>query len=188
LGEEDFRSEASLGTLAQKIIDALGRIVVGYTIEMDPEHGMYKVSFEVIRNGNHRITVLGSDLCRMPKFVELKSLIRSIRNIGPPPYRLEIGGEGDKMVELSDVSLLVEYTMNEGRKGITIQRYKGLGEMNPEQLWETTMNPDKRTLLQVRIEDAVKADEILSTLMGDQVEPRREFIYQNALQVSNLDI
>jgi len=188
LGEEDFRSETSLGTLAQKIIDALGRIVVGYTIEMDPEHGMYKVSFEVIRNGNHRITVLGSDLCRMPKFVELKSLIRSIRNIGPPPYRLEIGGEGDKMVELSDVSLLVEYTMNEGRKGITIQRYKGLGEMNPEQLWETTMNPDKRTLLQVRIEDAVKADEILSTLMGDQVEPRREFIYQNALQVSNLDI
>ena len=78
--------------------------------------------------------------------------------------------------------------IREGKKGINLQRYKGLGEMNPEQLWKTTMNPDKRTLLQVKVEDAMETDEIFSILMGDAVEPRREFIQTNALDVSTLDI
>jgi DNA gyrase subunit B len=108
-----------------------------------------------------------------------------LSGIGMPPYAIE---NGEQKAQLGSLAEVLSYFMEGGKKGLAIQRYKGLGEMNPGQLWETTMNPETRVLLQVRIEDAVEADEIFSTLMGDEVEPRRRFIEDNALTVKNLDI
>ncbi len=104
---------------------------------------------------------------------------------GPGPYKVKVGDEIQDLVTLDGLWLLVDAAV---RKGLSVQRYKGLGEMNPEQLWDTTMNPETRTLLQVSLEDFAAADEIFSILMGDQVELRREFIENNALSVRNLDI
>jgi DNA gyrase subunit B len=119
-----------------------------------------------------------------------KSLMLSkniLKNDKPPFFILNKEDDKDA-VRIDDKEQLLSYFINEGKKGLGIQRYKGLGEMNPVQLWETTMNPDKRTLLQVKIEDVVETDEIFTVLMGEQVEPRREFINNNALEVSMLDI
>ena len=107
-----------------------------------------------------------------------------------PPFEIQnrVKNDGEEPVIIGDKNALLHHLVNSGKRGMLVQRYKGLGEMNPEQLWETTMNPEKRNLLQVQIEDVVDTDEIFTVLMGEEVEPRREFIQNNALEVSILDI
>jgi len=120
--------------------------------------------------------------------VEFKSIISMNLVLQGLIEKEAIISRGEKEEVVYNFEDAVSWLMKEGQRGMNIQRYKGLGEMNPEQLWETTLDPEQRRLMQVRIEDAVGADEIFTTLMGDQVEPRREFIETNALSVENLDI
>ncbi len=151
----------------------------------DPEHDCSKISYSFKENGRNRSTVIDFDFLNSPDFAELKKLKDAITSVGDPPYHFADNGE---TVELSSLAEVSEHILSRGKKGMSIQRYKGLGEMNPEQLWETTMNPETRVLKQVQIEDAIETDEIFTVLMGDQVEPRKLFIETNALKVSNLDV
>jgi len=187
LNDECFKSESSLKKIAKRISSALSEDFVDYAIEEDQDHGGYKMVFNIRKNGQVFANCIDRETFRTPQFNEIKLILGQVSIMGEPPYR-DVGEESPTPVILDSAKVLVEHVNNLGKKGLSLQRYKGLGEMNPEQLWETTMNPEKRTLLQVGVEDAVEADEIFTTLMGDQVEPRRDFIYKNALFVSNLDI
>ena len=155
------------------------------SLEEDPEHGCFKLICSTRSNGTGLQTVIDREFLTSVEYKELKRLFSELMSPGSPPYTVE---NGEQKANLRSFSELAGYILQGGKKGQYIQRYKGLGEMNPEQLWETTMNPETRVLLQVRIEDAVEANDIFSTLMGDEVEPRRKFIEEHALTVKNLDI
>ena len=158
---------------------------VPWQIVEDAEHAELAVSVQTRVGGTRRTSNFDHEFANSPEFVELRRLMADFRAIGGAPY-VVTDDNGD--TTLAEVSAVLEHIEARGRKGVSIQRYKGLGEMNPEQLWETTMDPANRTLLQVRVEDGIEADGIFEVLMGDEVEPRRDFITANALNVQNLDI
>ncbi len=156
-----------------------------WAIEKDEEHEAFRLRFDSKYDAAHSSIMVDENFVTTPEFRELQSLSPAVLGLGAPVYKIREKGEEKTF---NDTGKLANYVLELGKKGLAIQRYKGLGEMNPEQLWLTTMDPEKRTFLQVTIEDLVKADEIFTILMGDQVEPRRTFIQRHALEVRNLDI
>ncbi len=151
----------------------------------DKEHSSKKLVFTTLVNGTPRQTVVDTAFLSSPEYRELITLKEVLKELGAPPYTVKIG---DATHTAQSYQQVLKLALDDAQKGISIQRYKGLGEMNAEQLWETTMDPKRRTLLQVKVEDAVETDTIFTLLMGEEVEPRREFIEKNALSVTNLDI
>ena len=157
-----------------------------YEITQDKEHNSWCATVENVIHGSKKIAPINIAILGSPEYEELCKFFQAAHSLGEGPYRLSLAGKTE--VEVSSVEELSDRVLEIAKAGATIQRYKGLGEMNPEQLWETTMDPERRTLLKVTVDDAVEADGIFSVLMGDQVEPRRQFIEENALRVRNLDI
>src|SRR6516225_9181754 len=156
----------------------------GYSTEIltDEEHSVQKLLY---RQGSQSPRLIGYTQLSSPEYQRLLALHKAIGRLDQPSFTVKLDSTTKV---LKDRQALIDHIMELGKKDLQIQRYKGLGEMNPEQLWETTMDPEKRTLLQVQINDAVMTDDIFTVLMGDAVEPRRKFIEDNALEVKNLDI
>jgi DNA gyrase subunit B len=190
--ENDLVDEAALrGPIASRLEERMRQLnddidPITWETSPDPEHGGFRLVVETRRAGVVLHTPLDTDFVRSPDFQRLAELAEQIAAIGSAPFRV-LRGETET-TEIPGPVKLLERLLKLGEKGLSIQRYKGLGEMNPDQLADTTLDPETRTLLQVRIPDAVEADEAFTTLMGDAVEPRREFIERNALDVQNLDI
>ena len=171
-------------TLSQAL-SAYGEILQEARVDWDDEHQSYRIVFITYENGLSRMTAIDNALLTSPEVRELRTITEHLGELGPPPYVLH-GNNVESTANNFDELLQTVY--DSGKKDLGVQRYKGLGEMNPGQLWDTTMDPIQRSLLQVTIEDAVEADNIFTTLMGDQVDPRKTFIERHAREVANLDV
>jgi DNA gyrase subunit B len=195
---ESEPSEATLAdadALRDRVIPALRRglearlgadVSPAWHVEPDPEHGAHRIVTETRRAGVVYRTLLDTDFVRSPDAQRLRDLWQLMHAVGTPPFRVQ--REDPEPEETGGPIRLLDRLLEIGARGLSIQRYKGLGEMNPDQLADTTMNPASRTLLQVRVPDEVEAEDAFTTLMGDDVEPRRLFIERNALDVQNLDV
>jgi DNA gyrase subunit B len=153
-------------------------------IQLSEQGGYYEFSVNESLNGGHTTTV-NWEFFSSPELKQILGISKQLGKLSKSTFIIKADAQEEKF---DDLQQLLESLMGRAKKGLAIQRYKGLGEMNPTQLWTTTMDPEKRTLLKVRIEDVLEADDIFTILMGDKVEPRREFIQSNALEVTELDI
>jgi DNA gyrase subunit B len=174
----DFGDEAKIA--ATRV--ALEALNLKVRTEFDEEHSTWNLIYHDEAHGDR---VIGWELASQPEFRRLRILARQTQKYNHPPFVVSKDARREAIAGWRD---LIGYLKNEGSRDATIQRYKGLGEMNPNQLWETTMNVETRSMLEVRLEDAVEADQTFSTLMGEDVEARRKFIETNALDVRNLDV
>jgi DNA gyrase subunit B len=190
---QDFRSTEKVNAAADKLRTYLEKrypdlLPLKVEVEIDKLHGGGKINVTFRPGASTRPAVLDWELADSAEYQELVAIEEDIRSIGPAPYVAKTSAANAQPITLADAEALDAYIDERGRKGCAITRYKGLGEMNAGELWETTMDPDGRTLLKVRVTDDVAADSLFSVLMGDQVEPRRQFIEENALNTRNLDI
>jgi DNA gyrase subunit B len=181
----------------EEALEPLRQAGLNAKVVRDEEHNLYQIVPAGNGNGYRWSRPIGRNFLAAAEYRTLRELYQEIEPFENPPLIVSEDGatkdkssdiDNRKQTELNSREELIEYLLAAGKKGLHIQRYKGLGEMNPDQLWDTTMNPEARVLLQVKIDDEVFADEIFTVLMGDAVEPRRLFIYENALEVQNLDI
>lgn len=191
--EINLESAEAAADSAKRLADAMRDPVSGNGVEVVPEFDeateRHRLSIQRMHHGNVRVSIIDADFVGGSDYAILSRAAKSFSGkVGP--RSLAARGEGEKRKEqnVSDFREAMQWLRSEADRGISKQRYKGLGEMNPEQLWETTMDPKVRRLLRVQIEDAIAADEVFTTLMGDDVEPRRNFIEAHALSAGNIDV
>jgi len=185
LGEISIKDKASAEAAAAKLRPILGATGSEVVVAFDQEEGAYRLEVNKYVHGNLQSCVIDAEFLSSGDYRQISRMSAMLQGLLGPGAVIK---RGEKEQTIYTFKQALDWLLEEAKHGLNIQRYKGLGEMNPEQLWETTMDPKVRRLLKVQIDDAIAADEIFTTLMGDNVEPRRAFIENNALGVNNLDI
>ncbi|NCV53320.1 MAG: DNA topoisomerase (ATP-hydrolyzing) subunit B [Betaproteobacteria bacterium] len=184
-GEINLDSEDAALSYVEKLKTSSSIENINFDVKKNPNSEKFMIEINQFRHGNLITSILDEEFLLSGDY---KQIIKTSTLTKDLIQEIAVISRNEKIAEVKEFKEAVDWLMSEAKLGLNIQRYKGLGEMNPSQLWETTMDPSVRRLLQVKIEDAISADQVFSTLMGDQVEPRRNFIESNALGVNNLDI